>query len=158
MQETQPVRYRKTHNLWEVFRYKDVQQVLSDHATFSSWGQYDPNDHRRRRGIKSKAFTPRRLEGLRPRLVQIVDELLEPALASGKTNGVTDLASPLPMRVITEILGAPLSDQERFQQSSYQMLGEIMGLEKPDDNEIRYYFADLLNKRERDPRDDLISE
>jgi len=158
MQETQPVRYRETHNLWEVFRYKDVQQVLADHATFASWRQYDPKDHRRRRGIKSKAFSPRRMEELTRRLVQTVEELLEQAKASGKMNGVTDLASALPMRVITEMLGLPLCDQERLQQWSYQMLGQIMGVEKADYHEIRHYFTDLLDKRKRDLRDDLISE
>jgi cytochrome P450 len=158
MRETQPVRYRPEHNLWEVFRYKDIQQVLSDSATFSSGEQYDPKDHRRRRGIKSKAFTPRRMEELTPRLVQIVDELLEQAASSGKMNGVTDLASSLPIRVITAMLGSPQEDQERFQQWSYQMLGQIMGVGNPDYNEITSYFAELLDKRKRDPRNDLISE
>jgi cytochrome P450 len=158
MQESQPIRYRPEHNLWEVFRYKDVLQVLSDYATFSSGGPADPRDHRRRRSIKSKAFTTRRMGELTPRLTQIVDELLEQASASGKMNGVTDLAAPLPLRIIVEMLGLPMEDQELFRQWSYQMLGQIMGVENPDHDEIRHYFADLLNKRKHDLRNDLMSE
>src|SRR5262245_50170813 len=84
MQETQPVRYRPEYNLWEVFRYKEVRQVLSDHATFSSeasepegfpggLSMSDPPQHRRLRSLVSKAFTPRRIEEQTPQLIHIID-------------------------------------------------------------------------------------
>src|SRR5437667_45868 len=95
MQETQPIRYRPEYNLWEVFRYKDVQQVLLDHATFSvdkclpepfpgALGKSDPPKHRQFRSLVSKAFSPHRMEELTPRLVKIVDEQLERAKGRGK--------------------------------------------------------------------------
>src|SRR5216110_2653996 len=70
---------------WDVFRYKDVQQVLADYATFSAehsvsknfpgaLGKFDPPRHRQLRGLISKAFTPRSIEELVPRLIQITDE------------------------------------------------------------------------------------
>jgi cytochrome P450 len=172
MRETQPVRYRPEYNLWEVFRYKDVQQVLLDSATFTKdkslpeslptvladiLSKSDLAQQRRRRSLLSKAFTPRRIEELRPRLVKIVDELLEPAKISGKMNVVTELTSRLPVRVIAEMLGLPLSDLERFQQWSYQLLGQVMGVWNADNNELLRYFSDLLDERKRDPRDDLMS-
>ena len=157
MQEKQPIRYRPEYNLWEVFRYKDVQQVLLDYDTFAKGNQYDPAKHRSRRVLISKAFTPRRIEELTPRLIEIIDELLEPARARGSMNGVTGLAYPLPVRVIAEMLGLPLTDQERFQQWSYQLLGQLMGVEQSDNKELLQYFSDLLNERKRAPRADLMS-
>jgi cytochrome P450 len=169
MQETQPVRYRPEYDLWEVFRYEDVQQVLSDYATFASdkkrleslpfvLGPSDPPQHRQLRGPVSKAFTPRRIEAQTPRLMQIVDELLESAIARGKMNVATELAYPLPMRVIAEMLGLPPEDQERSLQWSYQLVRQMIGIANLDNSELLHYFSELLNERKRDPRDDLISE
>ncbi len=168
MQETQPVHYRPEYNMWEIFRYKDVEQVLLDHATFSvvgsqiegfptAFGKYDPPRHRQIRGLVSKAFTPRHIEELTPRLIKIVDELLEFTIDKGKMDVVTDLTYPLPVRVIAEILGLPPQDQERVRHWSYQLLRHLLGVSKPDHSELMRYFSDLLNERERDPRDDLIS-
>jgi cytochrome P450 len=168
MQENQPVRYRPEYNLWEVFRYEDVRQVLSDYATFSvdkrhaeglpgTLGRYDPPRHRQLRSLVSKAFTPRRIEELTPRLIQITDELLERASASGKMNVTAEFTYPLPVRAISEMIGLPPEDQERFRQWSYQLFRQFLGVGKPENNELLQYFSDLLDKRKLDPRDDLIS-
>jgi cytochrome P450 len=168
MQETQPVHYRPEYNLWEIFRYKDIEQVLLDYATFSidralpeglqsALVRCDPPKHRQLRGTVSKTFTPRSMEELTPRLTQIVDELLERACASGKINLVTELANPLPIRAIIEVLGLPLSDQERLRQWSSQLLDQIMGILKPDNTEILHYLSDLLNDRKHNPRNDFIN-
>jgi len=157
MQEKQPVRYRPEQDLWEVFRYKDVLQVLLDYATFPRDASPDLAQHRQRRRLVSKAFTPRRIEKLTPRLSQIVDELLEQAKARGRMNVATSLAYPLPVHTIAELLGLPPSDQELFWQWSYQLLDQIKGVEGADNNELLHYFADLFDERKRDPRDDLIS-
>lgn len=168
MQENQPVRYHPEYNLWEVFRYKDVQQVLSDYATFSAekrhpenfpsmLGTCDPPRHRQVRSLVSKAFTPRRIQELTPHLIQIADALLGQASASGKMDVAAEFTYPLPVCVIGEMLGLPPSDQERFRQWSYQIFRQFMGVWKPENNELLQYFSDLLNKRKLDPRDDLIS-
>jgi cytochrome P450 family 109 len=168
MQETQPIRDRPEYNLWEVFRYKDVQQVLLDYTTFSvdkclpeafpcALGKSDPPEHRQIRSLVSKAFSPRRIEELRLRIGQIVDELLEQVSASEKPNLVTQLADPLPGRIIAEMLGLPRQDQERFQRWSNQLIGQMLGITNPDNTELITYFSDLLDERKRDPRDDLMS-
>jgi cytochrome P450 len=158
MQETQPVHYRPEYNLWEVFRYKDIQQVLLDDATFPVERTSDPAQHRRKRVLMSKAFIPRRIEELTPHLIQIVDELLEPAITSGKMDVVAGLASPLPLRVIAEILGLPLADQERIRQwSSNQLLGKFTGTKSPDNDELHRYLSNLLDERKHDLRNDFIS-
>ncbi|TMC15634.1 MAG: cytochrome P450 [Chloroflexi bacterium] len=168
MQETQPVRYRPEHNMCEVFRYGDVRQVLLDHATFSidkslpegfpgALGVSDPPQHQQLRSLVSKAFTPRRIQELEPRLTQIADELLAVVIAKGRMNVVTEFTYQLPMRVISEMLGLPPEDQERHRQWSYQLLAQTLGIYNPDNSELLRYFSDLVNERKRDPRDDLIS-
>jgi cytochrome P450 len=154
--------------MWEVFHYKDVQRVLLDYGTFAidkslpegvpgTLTRSDPPRHRQLRGLVSQAFTPRRIEELRPRLTQIVDELLERAMDKGKMDVVTELVSPLPARTIAEMLGLPPEDQERFLQWSYELLSHILGIKQADNNELLHYFSELLDKRQRDPSDDLIS-
>ncbi len=142
MQETQPVHYRPEYNLWEVFRYKDVQQVLLDYGTFaadkrvseafpSALGKSDPPEYRQLRSLVASVFTPRRMEELTPRLIQIVDELLERAATSGKMHLVMELAHALPTLVTIELLGLPPKDYKRFQQWSYELLRQFLLLQYP---------------------------
>ncbi len=170
MQATQPVHYRPEYNLWEVFRYKDVQQVLLDYGTFaadqrvsqafpSALGKSDPPEYRQLRGLVASVFTPRRMEELTPRLIQIIDELLERASASGKMHLVMELVHALPTLVTIELLGLPPKDYKRFQQWSYELLRQfLLDMQNPDNPEILHYFSDLLDERKRDPHDDLISK
>ncbi|HLZ57525.1 MAG TPA: cytochrome P450 [Ktedonosporobacter sp.] len=92
-----------------------------------------------------------------PRLHSLVDGLVEPAVASGSMDVVTELTYPLPVRVIAELLGLPAEDQVRFREWSYQLLDQMIGQSKPDNSELIEYFSDLLEKRKRDLRDDLMS-
>jgi cytochrome P450 PksS len=74
----------------------------------------DPPDHTRLRGLVSKAFTPRMIEELRPRIQQITDELLDAVQEQRQMDLVTDFAYPLPMTVISEMLGIPIQDRAQF--------------------------------------------
>src|SRR6059058_6396488 len=74
----------------------------------------DPPDHTRLRGLVSKAFTPRTVERLRPRIQQVVDDLIDEVQPKGAMEVVEDLAYPLPVVIICEMLGVPPSDHERF--------------------------------------------
>lgn len=168
MRENHPVYYNQEHQVWEVFRYRDVQKVLLDHADYSvkktlpenfpsTLGKADPPRHRQLRSLVSKAFTPRRIEELTPRLVEIIDGLLEPAEQSGKLEVMTGLTYPLPVRVIAEMLGLPARDQERFRVWSYQLLDQFTRGTNPDHTELFHYFSDLLEQRKADPQEDLMS-
>jgi len=168
MQATQPVRYQPEHDLWEVFRYDDVQRVLTEHATFSANVllegfpdvdslNSDPPYHRRFRTLAGKAFTPRMVSQMTPRITAIVDEILDRWSTEGHLDIVEQLAYPLPVRVVGEMLGVPLEDQERFRYWSYCLLGLIQNKEDPTNSKLRNYFTDLLNQRKTEPRDDLMT-
>jgi cytochrome P450 len=74
----------------------------------------DPPDHTRLRALVSKAFTPRMIEQLRPRIQQITDELLDAVQDRGQMDLIADFAFPLPIIVISEMLGIPSTDRQQF--------------------------------------------
>jgi len=127
----------------------------------------DPPDHTRLRGLVQKAFTPRVVEGLRPRLEEICDGLLDTAFERGEIDLVADYAYPLPVQIIVEMLGVPAKDHEQFRVWSHalargldpdfllppeavqQRLGAILSFVQ--------YFASLIEERRQKPGDDLLS-
>ena len=130
----------------------------------------DAPDHTRLRRLANKAFTPRAVEAMRPRIVEIVDELLDAAVARSSAGAVrfdvmTDLAEPLPVIVICELLGVPTQDQEQFKPWSTwiaRMLDPDVDMAMaqtaiPAVMGFIQYFQALIEKRRADPRDDLLS-
>ncbi len=129
----------------------------------------DPPDHTRLRGLVSKAFTPKMVERLRARVREIVDERLDAveARGDGRMDVVTELAYPLPVVIICELLGVPAEDHATFQSWSSELAASI----DPDplitpDQQVRIeaagnafleYFTDLIERRRRSLRDDLLS-
>ena len=83
----------------------------------------DPPDHTRLRGLVAKAFTPRAVERMRPRIEAILKELVEARPGHGPMELVTELAAPLPVRVIAEMLGIPPEDHEQFRRWSNAAIG-----------------------------------
>jgi cytochrome P450 len=127
----------------------------------------DPPDHTRLRGLVSTAFTPRVIERLRPRIDQLVDELLGDAAARGRLDVVADLAYPLPVVIISELLGVPPEDQSRFRGWSKVMAAaldpellvppEVLERRATVVTEFSGYFQGLIAERRRRPSDDLLS-
>src|SRR2546426_11407276 len=107
-----PVHYDQMSHMWSVFRYTDVQRVLSDHAAFSSqfigsnqpldasMVNTDPPRHRKLRTLVTQAFTPRTVAQLTPRITEIVTELLDKVAPAGQMDIMDDFAIPLPVTVI----------------------------------------------------------
>jgi cytochrome P450 len=128
----------------------------------------NPPDHTRLRKLVSKAFTPRMVAQLAPRIEQITTELLDAALAvDGPVDLIKDFASPLPVVVISELLDVPLADRDRFEGWSHEM---ARGLDPdfllPPDVRLRAmhareefadYFRGLVALRRANPGDDLLS-
>ena len=125
----------------------------------------DPPAHTRIRSLVNKAFTPRRVEALAPRIQQIVDELLEPLETDGGMDLIHDLAAPLPVMVIAELLGLPAEDHEQLKVWSDRVATLIDGSLRADNQEeavknlfeVSAYLGRILADRKREPRDDLIS-
>ncbi|MEV0386390.1 cytochrome P450 [Nonomuraea sp. NPDC050643] len=123
----------------------------------------DPPDHTRLRGLVSRAFTPRMLERLRPRVEAITAGLIDGL--SDEADLVSGLAYPLPVMVISEMLGVPPEDHERFRGWS-ETLARGLDPMLTDDlvsesgragREFRDYFRGLLTLRRERPGEDLLS-
>ncbi|MEA2745024.1 MAG: hypothetical protein QOG25_3395 [Acetobacteraceae bacterium] len=127
----------------------------------------DPPDHTRLRGLVTKAFTARRIEAMRERVRHLTDDLLEKVIPLGRMDLIRDLAFPLPVLVICELLGIPEEDQARFVTGSASG-GALLNPTPPTraemDNanrgtlEAGAYFEALFDRRRHDPRDDLITQ
>ncbi|MFC5804168.1 cytochrome P450 family protein [Streptomyces formicae] len=171
---------------WLVTRYEDGLAALSDprlssdvrdasdprlmqqlpeterESMLSNMLRSDPPDHTRLRRLVSKAFTARRVGELRPRIQEITDRLLDAVVPDGRAELVADFALPLPVTVISELLGVPMDDRYDFQRWTDDML--LRGAEMPDPavvNEawqrMRAYLTKLLENKRARPGDDLLS-
>ncbi len=193
LREHDPIHRCRPADGWVLSRYEDVSAVLRDpgfsadernltryapeaarmaragvpdpYATDTmSMLRLDPPDHARLRSLVSKAFTPRAVERMRPRIEQILKELLDPRPAHGAMELVRELASPLPVRVIAEMLGIPPEDHERFRRWSNEFVRALGDGTMEDKRaslraqaELRRYFEAIVELRRASPRDDLIS-
>jgi cytochrome P450 len=125
----------------------------------------NPPDHTRLRGLVSRAFTPRRVEGLRPEIMRLADELLEPL--DGVVDAISSLALQLPMLVIGELLGVPRAQLDHLQPYVRAAVGTL-DVRTPSVDEfaasheaglvVREAFAELIAARRADPQDDLLSD
>ena len=125
----------------------------------------NPPDHTRLRRLVAKAFTPRMVQQLAPRIEELTAELIE--RAGDEFDVMTALAKPLPVEVIAELLGVPLDDRERFAAWSHAMARALDPpfLQSPETAEpavrarqsfVRY-FRELAEERRREPGEDLLS-
>ena len=124
----------------------------------------DPPDHTRMRAVMAKVFTPRAVEGLRPHIQQLVDDLL--ADVDDGMDVIADLAFPLPALVICEMLGIPVEDRDELKEwssAAARLLDPLMDPEtfRKADHGLRHfneYFGALIAERRRQPKDDLLTE
>lgn len=123
----------------------------------------DEPDHRRLRGLVSKVFTPRYMESLRPRVQKLADELLDRVEAQGEMDLVKDYAAPLPINVISDMLGVPQEDRPQVHVWS-NVIAHGLGLGRLEPGVAEHirtfgeYTARLVADKRRHPADDLISQ
>lgn len=194
LRERHPVLYNPSTNQWLVSRFGDVNALLRDRrlgrtylhlASHAGMGRPDdidwhapwwrlvrdgmldrePPDHTRLRRLVSRAFTPRTVESLRPRIEGIVASLLDAAQDRGEFDLIADVAEPLPVTVIAELLGIPEVDRPLLRPWSADICA-MYELNPPEEAQRRAvtaavefsgYLADLARVRRRNPGDDLIS-
>ena len=190
-----PVHWVESWGCWLITRAEDIEATIRDTRRFSSadrvtkviermpaWNerlgalhenfsvgmaQRDPPAHTRVRGLVSAAFTPRRIEALRPRIEQLVDEHLDRVAAGGRMELIAALAHPLPAIVIAELAGFPVEDRERFRDWTNRINAFFFasGVAAPEAGasangaieEARAWIRPLLDDRRAHPRDDLLT-
>jgi cytochrome P450 len=188
----EPIFWDEQANAWVLTRYRDVASALRDQRFASArmdigteWIPEElqaklspavraltrqmlfqnPPDHTRLRGLVAKAFVPRIIEGLRPRIQQLVDELLDTVQSEGYMNFINDFARPLPAIVIAEMLGVPPEDRTRFglwtgdlarllDTGNATIEGIMQSLNGVAD--FMDYFRAIIRQRRTAPRDDLL--
>lgn len=168
MRQKSPVYYDAEQQSWMVFRYNDVKTVFANWQLFSSKVPHppeqtdftqslnftDPPKHRSLRSLVAKVFTARRVEELAPRITHITHELIDQVQAQHRMDFVHDLAIPLPVIVIAEILGVPVADRADFKRWS----DGIVVLDPAALKAMADYFRHLLDERRKQPGKDLISD
>jgi cytochrome P450 len=166
-------------------RYADARAILMDHATFSSvqptgmgfdeqrqvFGDAptmlgsDPPTQTRLRRLVSRDFTPRRIRELEPRIREIANALLDKVAAKNEFDVMSDLANPLPVMVISELLGVPPAEYLQFKRWSDKVIesdNTLPGMPIPDEiknafGELKDYFTRTIARRRKDPGIDLVS-
>ena len=162
----------------EVLRNKSLGRIYVDREPKSDWKTFnwlhsesilesEPPKHTRLRGLISKAFNRNRIESLRPKIEEIVDELLTELTTSGPTfDLISNYAEPLPVRIIAELLGFPRSEEHLLRPWSQAIVKmyEVSPSEAVQQEarkaaaEFSQYVHDLMLARKSNPGSDLISE
>jgi len=128
--------------------------------------QQDPPNHTRLRKLVSKAFTPRAIEALRPKVQAITDQLLDAVAEKGEMDVIADLALPVPSTVICEMMGVPVADRAKFTewtaQATHLLAAMLSGPEVVERGiaasmSLAAYFQDLIEDRRRHLTDDILS-
>ena len=173
-----PVSWQPDGEFWAVTSLREIQTVGKDPATFCS-GQgvlmsdrgrdiaaedsllyLDPPRHEQYRKLVNRAFTPRRVATLEPRIRQLTVELLDNIDPRRPVDLVDSLCAPLPMLVIAELLGLPTEDRENFRRWSDAIMEAATDLNEANAHqamELIAYFDVQLDQRAETPTEDLLS-
>jgi len=172
MRREAPVYWDDATGIWGVTRYADIMAVSRDAKTFCS-GQgsrpdssvpsminTDPPEHNLRRGILSSGFTPRRVQAHEPYLRKKVRELLDSVAGRGECDFVRDVATPLPMYMIGELMGLPEADHEKLLEWSDLFAtggDEVRERIGPAVVDYANYIMAIVEQRRGGEREDLVS-
>ncbi len=177
-------------HVWLVTRYDDAASVLQDERFVKDWrnapppeqlhqvspfpreysklqiGNFlfkDPPDHKRLRALVSKAFTPRLIEQMRGRVQEVADALLDAVEDKGEMDLVEDYAYPLTITVITDLLGVPAEDRNKFREWTTTAVSANWAQEYVEKVLISHmraftdYLRAMFEEKRKDPEDDLVS-
>ena len=197
LQQEDPIYRSDAIGGWVLTRYDDIVSSFKDTSHYSNEGRLaravehltpasraqfklfeehyrtrgllhsDPPDHTRLRALVIKAFTPRVVEAMQPRIREVASTLLDSVQPHGQMDVIRDLAVLLPITVVAEIMGMPASDR-MLAKSWADALLAFQGVNNPEEDilrtaqealiEIRAYLADLVRYKRREPGTDLISQ
>ncbi|MCY4664529.1 MAG: cytochrome P450 [Acidimicrobiaceae bacterium] len=188
LRETSPVHKTGFSDFWILTRYEDCRTALRDQRLGSpepgdeaptllasarqrradvprSLLFLNPSDHTRIRSLVSRAFTPRRVERLRPAVEAMTEELLDPMAEAPECDLIDALAFPLPANVISEFVGVPVSDRDWLRPLVSDLAATLEPTRQPGEAEraeaaslkVNQYLHDLIDARRAEPADDLLS-
>lgn len=190
-----PVHWSKAWGVWVLTRYADTLTIMRDPRHFSNAGRFtkflgtlpddvqhaishlkrsysvgmlqsDPPDHTRLKVLVNKAFTPRAIELMRPRIEHLVNRLLDQVQAAGAMDVIADLAYHLPAIVIAEMLGVPPEDRQQFTRWTDDIVGfqakgraALESAQQAQDSMLAMeaYFLRLCHQRRAAPEPDLMT-
>jgi cytochrome P450 len=179
LREEAPLYYNDTHDFYAVSRFEDVEKGLLDAQTYiSGKGAVleiikagieippgviifeDPPTHTIHRRLLSRAFTPRRVAELEPKIREFCALSLDPLVGTDRIDFIADLGSQMPMRVIGMLLGIPESDQETVRDHTDASLRTKEGepMEVTENFVTGALFADYIDWRAEHPSDDIMTE
>ena len=178
LREEDPV-HLSPRGVWVLSRFGDVWAAARDTATFSSAQgltfrneveelglaptivMMDPPDHTRYRRLVNRGFTPRHVEELEPRLRRFVAERIAQVRAAGSGDFIADIAAPPPNWVVADYLGIPEEDRGLFGRWTHEIVSAGADGNGPGAGEALVemygYFTELVERRRREPGDDLVS-
>lgn len=177
LREKDPVHRLRLLNAWLLTGYKEIDEALRDHEHFTNSQRgfaftelrtllhTDPPTHTRLRSLILKAFTPRAVERLEPSIRDTAERLLDDIAGKDQIDVIADIAYPLPVIVIADMLGVPPEDRDRFKVWSDDLalsVEPVLARTHTDRirkswDEIFEYFEGIIALRQADPKDDLIS-
>jgi len=183
MRSRAPVFHLPVLDVWMIFDFDGVKRALTDHAAFSSdlrhapgsgnpgeWFIFfDPPRHTKLRALIAKAFTPRVVANLEPRIRELSRELLDQTIERGEMDLVNDFAVPLPMRVIAELLGVPAAEWPRYKRWSDTILKIANTISRDEEaartiqeyravsDEMRAWLPDHIAQRRAAHQEDLLT-
>ncbi len=178
-----PVFHLPPFDLWMIYDFEGVKRALVDHDSFSSDlshvpgsgnpGQwfifFDPPRHTKLCALISKAFTPRVISNLEPRIRELSRQLLDQAIERGEMDLAADFAIPLPMFVIAEMIGVPAAEWPRYKRWSDVIIKLANTFSRDEEaaatfnefravtDEMRAFLPDLIAQRQATHRDDLLT-
>jgi cytochrome P450 len=181
MREEAPIYYNDKYDFYALSRFEDVERALIDWDTYRCGrgtvleliraniefppGNIlfeDPPIHDLHRALLSRVFTPKKMNAIEPQVRQFCARTLDPLVGSGRFDFVTDLGSPMPMRVIGMLLGIPEADQQAIRDHIEEGLRLNDAAPKADFADVVSHaenmFAEYIDWRAEHPSDDLMTE
>ncbi len=179
LREEAPVYYNATHDFFAVSHFTDVEKGLLDAQTYISGKGgiielikadiemppgviifEDPPTHTIHRRLLSRAFTPRRVAELEPKIREFCAQSLDPLVGAERFDFIADLGAQMPMQVISMLLGIPESDQEAVRDHVDANLRTEAGepMQVSENFVTGAMFADYVDWRAEHPSDDIMTE
>jgi cytochrome P450 family 142 subfamily A polypeptide 1 len=178
MRANAPVYFDAANGVWAITKYDDLKAISKNPELFSSAGGIRPDspampmmidtddpEHFRRRKLVSRGFTPKQIRDQESKLVGVCDWIIDQVAEKGECDFVRDIAAPLPMIMIGDMLGVAPEDRDDLLRWSDQMLTALTGADSPEDmasagiafGEYNDYAERVIADRRENPRDDLVS-